>query len=280
MKQEDVTALAGLLNSTADDVKAADENGGLSKLIDSFLPTVKMMPVKDFETFTENLKRQAITDLDKTKLPREVFEYVKGSVLEQKEKTLAKQYNVTDYQNFDNLVEEIIKTKMKTPPDADTQKLKDRIVELEEQHKSELANVSKTFDNRFIDMELNRAINELPIEAEGDKLKNQQEVVRAMVKAKHAFAVENDKILTIRDGKTVTDTKLDPVPLSEVVYGVAKDYVNLRPEQGGRGDKSSSGGLGVINFTKYCEDNHLKPNSLELLKAKKDFEAKGYKLEY
>ncbi len=279
MKQEDVTALAALLNRTAEEVKAAEE-GGLSKLIDEFLPTVKVMPVQDFETLTENLKRQAITELDKTKLPRDIFEYVKGSVLEQKEKALAKQYGVTDYQNFDNLVEEIIKTKMKTPPDVDTQKLKDRILELEDQHKTELANVSKTFDNRFIDMELNRAIGELPIEAEGDKLKNQQEVVRAMVKAKHSFTVDNDKILTIRDGKPVTDTKLDPVPLNEVVYMVAKDYVNLRPEQGGRGDKSSSGGAGIINFTKYCEDNHLRPNSLEMLKAKKDFEAKGYKLEY
>lgn len=279
MKETDVTALAALLNRTAEEVKAAEE-GGLSKLIDEFLPTVKVMPVQDFETLTENLKRQAITELDKTKLPRDIFEYVKGSVLEQKEKALAKQYNVTDYQNFDSLIEEIIKTKMKTPPDDEVKRLKDRIVELEDSHKNELSNVSKTFDNRFIDMELNRAIGELPIEAEGDKLKNQQEVVRAMVKAKHSFTVDNDKILTIRDGKPVTDTKLDPVPLNEVVYMVAKDYVNLRPEQGGRGDKSSSGGAGIINFTKYCEDNHLRPNSLEMLKAKKDFEAKGYKLEY
>ena len=278
MKQEDVTALAGLLNVTAEDVEAAKE-GGLSELINSFLPTVKIMPVKDFDTFTENLKRQAITELDKTKLPRDVFEYVKGSVLEQKEKALAKQYNVTDYQNFDNLVEEIIKTKMKTPPDGEAQKLKDRIIELEDQHKAELANVSKTFDNRFIDMELNRAIDELPIEAEGDKLKNQQEVVRAMVKAKHAFAVDNDKILTIRDGKPVTDTKLDPVPLSEVVYGVAKDYVNLRPEQGGRGDKSSTNGSRKINFEEYCVKNNIRPNSVELVKAKRDLEAKGYTLE-
>ena len=278
MKQEDVTALAALLNLTAEDVKAAEE-GGLSELINQFLPTVKIMPVKDFDTFTENLKRQAITELDKTKLPREVFEYVKGSVLEQKEKSLAKQYGVTDYQNFDNLVEEIIKTKMKTPPDVDTQKLKDRIVELEDQHKTELASVAKTFDNRFIDMELNRAIDELPIEAEGDKLKNQQEVVRAMVKARHAFAVDNDKILTLRDGKPVTDTKLDPVPLREVVYMVAKDYVNLRPEQGGRGDKSSTNGSRKINFAEYCEKNGIRPNSVELVKAKRELEAKGIILE-
>jgi len=278
MKQEDVTALAALLNRTAEEVKAAEE-GGLSKLIDEFLPTVKVMPVQDFETLTENLKRQAITELDKTKLPRDIFEYVKGSVLEQKEKTLAKQYNVTDYQNFDSLIEEIIKTKMKTPPDVDTQKLKDRIIELEDQHKAELANVSKTFDNRFIDMELNRVIDELPIEAEGDKLKNQQEVVRAMVKARHAFAVDNDKILTLRDGKPVTDTKLDPVPLREVVYMVAKDYVNLRPEQGGRGDKSSTNGSRKINFAEYCEKNGIRPNSVELVKAKRELEAKGIILE-
>ena len=279
MKQEDVTGFAALFNISAEDVKAADENGGLSEMIDGFVQNHKIIPLKDYPTLEANLKRQAFMELDKTNLPKEVFKYVKGSVLEQTEKVLAEKYGVAEYQDLDSLVEEIIKTKMKTPSDGEAQKLKDRITELETNHKTELESVSKTFDNRFIDMELNRAIDELPIEAEGDKLKNQQEVVRAMVKARHAFAVDNDKILTLRDGKPVTDTKLDPVPLREVVYMVAKDYVNLRPEQGGRGDKSSTNGSRKINFAEYCEKNGIRPNSVELVKAKRELEAKGIILE-
>lgn len=279
MKEQDVTVFAALLGLSAEDVKTADENGGLSEMIEGFSQNHKIIPLKDYPTLEANLKRQAFMELDKTNLPKDVFKYVKGAVLEQTEKGLAEKYGVTDYQDLGSLVEEIIKTKMKTPPDGEAQKLKDRIVELEANHKTELESVSKTFDNRFIDMELNRAINELPIEAEGDKLKNQQEVVRAMVKAKHAFAVENDKILTIRDGKTVTDTKLDPVPLSEVVYGVAKDYVNLRPEQGGRGDKSSTNGSRKINFAEYCEKNGIPRNSIQQSNAKRELESKGIILE-
>jgi hypothetical protein len=276
MKQEDVTALAGLFNVTAEDVKAADENGGLSELINGFTTSTKLIPMKDYPTLESNLKRQAFMELDKTNLPKEVFTYVKGAVLEQTEKGLAKKHGIESYQNLDDLVEAIITTKTKPASDDETKKLKDRIVELEVNHKSELENVSKTFNNRFIDTELNRAISELPIEAEGAKLDNQQEIVRAMVKSKFNFAIENDKIVTLKDGKPVTDVKLDPIPLKEVVYGFAKDYVNLRPEQGGRGDKSSTNGSREIDFEKYCIDNGIKPNSVEMVKARRDLETKGY----
>jgi hypothetical protein len=279
MKDIDVTALAGLFNVTAEDVKAADENGGLSELINGFTTSTKMIPVKDYPTLEANLKRQAFMELDKAHLPKEVFTYVKGAVLEQTEKELAKKHGIESYQNLDDLVEAIITTKAKPASDDETKKLKERIVELETNHKNELENVSKTFQNRFIDTELNRAISELPIEAEGNKLDNQQEIVRAMVKSKFDFTIENDKIVTFKDGKPVTDVKLDPVPLKDVVYGFAKDYVNLRPEQGGRGDKSSTNGSRKIDFEKYCIDNGIKPNSVEMVKARRELESKGYTFE-
>jgi len=279
MKDIDVTALAGLFNVTAEDVKAADENGGLSELINGFTTSTKMIPVKDYPTLEANLKRQAFMELDKAHLPKEVFTYVKGAVLEQTEKELAKKHGIESYQNLDDLVEAIITTKAKPASDDETKKLKERIVELETNHKNELENVSKTFQNRFIDTELNRAISELPIEAEGNKLDNQQEIVRAMVKSKFDFTIENDKIVTFKDGKPVTDVKLDPVPLKDVVYGFAKDYVNLRPEQGGRGDKSSTNGSRKIDFEKYCIENGLKPNTIEIVKARRELESKGYTFE-
>ncbi len=279
MKQEDVTALAGLFNITAEDVNTAIENGTVSELINGFTTNTKLIPMKDYPTLEVNLKRQAFMELDKAHLPKEVFSYVKGAVLEQTEKELAKKHGVESYQNLDDLVEAIITTKAKPASDDETKKLKERIVELETNHKSELENVSKTFQNRFIDTELNRAISELPIEAEGAKLDNQQEIVRAMVKSKFNFTIENDKIVTFKDGKPVTDVKLDPVPLKDVVYGFAKDYVNLRPEQGGRGDKSSTNGSRKIDFEKYCIENGLKPNTIEIVKARRELESKGYTFE-
>lgn len=279
MKQEDVTALAALFGSTAENVSTAIENGTVSELISGFTTNTKLIPVKDYPTLEANLKRQALMELDKTNLPADVFKYVKGSVLEKTEKELAKKHGVTEYQNLDDLVEAIIATKAKPASDDDSKRLKDRIVELETSHKTELEKVSKTFETRFINTELFRAVGELPIDAEGDKLKNQQEIVLAMAKQKIDFRMENDQVVAYRDGKLVSDSKLDPIPVKDVIADLAKDYVNLRHEQGGRGDQSSTNGSKKIDFEKYCVENGIRPNSIELVKAKREFEAKGYKIE-
>jgi hypothetical protein len=281
MKQEDVVALAALLNSTAEDVKTAVDNGGVSELINGFLPTVKIMPERDFSTYSENLKRQAINELDKTKLPRDLYEYVKGSVLEKTERELAKKHGVADgFTGMDELVEQIIKTKTKTAPDDETAKLKQRITEIENEWAGKLAIANKSFEDKFIDTELGRVIGELPIDAEGDKLTNQQKIVRAMLKESFTFSMDEGIPVAMKDGKAIQDSKLDPVPIKDVVYQFAKDYVNLRPEQGGRGSSSSTSGSRKMNFPEYCEKNHILPNSMEFFKAKSDLEAKGYKLEY
>ena len=280
MKQEDVTALAGLFGSTAENVNQAIENGTVSELITGFTTNTKLIPVKDYPTLEANIKRQAFTELDKTNLPTEVFKYVKGSVLEKTEKELAKKFGIdTDYQGLDELVDAIIATKGKPAPDDDAKKLKDRIVELETNHKNELEKVSKSFESRFIQTELQRAVGELPIDAEGDKLKNQQEIVIAMAKQKIEFRIENDQIVAYRDGKLISDSKLDPIPVKDVIADLAKDYVNLRHEQGGRGDKSSTDGSKIIDFAKYCKDKGIKPNTTEQALAFRKLESEGYKLE-
>lgn len=280
MKDQDVTALAGLFNSTAENVSQAIENGTVSELITGFSTANKVIPVKDYPTLEANLKRQAFMELDKTNLPKEVFTYVKGSVLEKTEKELASKYGISgNYQNLDSLVEAIITTKVKTPSDDETKALKARIVEIETASKAELEKVSKTFENRFIDAELHRVIGELPIDADGAKKENQQEIVMAMVKQKFAIQLEGDKTVAYRDGKLVTDSKLDPIPLKDIISDFAKDYVNLRHEQGGRGDQSSTNGSKVINFVEYCENNGIKPNTTAQALAVRKLESEGYTLE-
>jgi len=279
MKEQDVTAFAALLGSTVENVNTAIENGTVSELITGFTTNTKLIPVKDYPTLEANLKRQALMELDKTNLPADVFKYVKGSVLEKTEKELAKKHGITDYQHLDDLVEAIIATKAKPAPDDDSKKLKDRIVELETNHKTELEKVSKTYETRFINTELLRAVGELPIDAEGDKLKNQQEIVIAMAKQKIDFRMENDQTVGYRDGKLISDSKLDPIPVNDVIADFAKDYVNLRHEQGGRGDQSSTNGSKTIDFAKYCADNGINPNTPAQVKAIKELESKGYKLE-
>ena len=279
MKENDVAAFATLFNTTAENVNQAIENGTVSELINGFKTGNKIMPNADFDTFQTNLKRQALTELDKNNLPKDVYDYVKASVKEKTERQLAKQYGISDYQNLDHLVESIIKTKTNTTPDEDVKALKQRITDMEADHQLKIESIGKQHETRFIDNELKRVIGKLPIDADGAKLENQQEIVMAMVKAKFNFSIDGDNIVTFKDGKPVRDTKLDPVPMAKIIEEFAKDYVNLRLDQGGRGDSSSHNGSKTINFAEYCEKNGLRPNTIELVKAQKELLEKGFKLE-
>ena len=103
---------------------------------------------------------------------------------------------------------------------------------METNHKTELEKVSKTFETRFINTELLRAVGELPIDAEGDKLKNQQEIVIAMAKQKIEFRMENDQTVGYREGKLISDSKLDPIPVKDVIAAIG-----ARPLYGNRSGK-------------------------------------------
>lgn len=278
MNEKVVAELAGLLLSTAEEVNQALEKGSISDVINNFTSQVKIMSSPDFETFQKNLKVQALTELDKTNLPQPVYEYVKASTLEKLERDLAKEYGV-QVKPVRQLIEDVITTKTKTNPDDETARLKQQIVDLEKTW-SEKLNAEKTnFETRFVDNELERIISELPIDAEGEKLNNQREIVRTMVKGKLQFQMENGNIVPIKDGRPVVDNKLDPVPMKDVIYGFAKDYVNLSPVKGGRGDSSSQSGSRSINFAEFCEKNGIMPNSMELVTKRAELESKGYKLE-
>lgn len=278
MKENDVAELAGLLNVTAEEVNGAVENGTVSELINNFRGQTKIFANADFDTYQANLKKQALTELDKNNLPQPIYEYVKGSVLEKVERELAKEHGL-QAKPIKQLVEEIISTKTKTVPDDEVARLKARIVEIEQEYEGKLTHEKTAFERRFIDSEIERIINDLPIDAEGEKLNNQRDIVRTMVSQKYNFALENGQMTALKDGKPILDSKLDPVPLKDVVYGFAKDYVNLSPAKGGRGDASSTSASRSINFAEYCEKNGITPNSIEFVTKKRELEAKGYKLE-
>lgn len=278
MKQEDVAALAGLFNSTAETVNQAVEDGKVSELITAFSNQNKVFSTADFDKFQDNLKKQALTELDKNNLPQPVYEYVKGSVLEKAEKDLAKAYGL-ERKPLKELVEDIISTKTKTNPDDEVQRLKARIVEVENDYNTKLTTERSAFKQQFVNAELERIIGDLPIDAEGEKLTNQRDIVRTMLSQKIAFDYENGILTATREGKLVTDSKLDPVPVKDVIYEFAKNYVNLSPAKGGRGDSSSTSGSRTINFAEYCEKNGIMPNSMEFVGKKRELESKGYKLE-
>ncbi len=280
MKKEDVVAIAGLLKITAEEVTKAIEDGGVSDLVAKYNDGNKIFSNNDFSVFQENLKRQAMLDLDKTKLPKDLYDYVKGSVLEKAEKGLAKKFGIAEFDGLDGLVDKIIETKSGTSPSEEVATLKKRITDIEAEWGVKLETERKSFTSKMVDGELRRAVDELPIDAEGVKLDNQKEIVMAMLKAKFEFSFDNDRVVANKDGKPVTDSKLDPVPVSTVIADFAKDYVTLRPDQGGRGSSSSQQGSKTINLTKYCEEHNIAPNTIAFVTTKAEFEKKGYKIEY
>lgn len=285
MKENDVVALAGLLGKSAEDVGAAIENGGVSEFIESYTGGHTIMASDDFDTFKTNLANQTISDLAKAeRIPKPIYDRVKGTVLELTEKQVAEKHGVSDYSGFDDLLNKVI-TKAENPTE-DVKALKDQIELIQAQAAQKEQELLAQNDTRYADLRLSEAVKSLPIDAgdDKDKLEKQRQIVRTMFDSEHKVRVDGNSLVVQvnKDGewKDVVDAKLDPIPYEQVLSDYAKGIVNLKsPAGGGRGDKSSTGSKGgEVNFAEYCEKNNIPPNSFKMIEAKKKLTADGYTL--
>ena len=277
MKENDVAKLASLFKTKPEVLSPLIEEG-LSEFIEKFESSHTIMPVADFEKFKENHKASVVNDLMTGEIPKPIYDRVKGTVLEMKEKDLAKRYGVDSFDGYDDLVSKIVESKAKNPDDVN--KLKAEIDKLTATHEEKIKGLEKGYNDRFVNLNLNKLINELPIDAEGVKLDNQREIVRTMVRSHFGFNIDGDRMVVTKDGQPITDSKLDPIPPIDVISSYAKDYVNLKsPGSGGRGDGSSTHtSLKSVSISKYLADNKIPVNGFEHAKVLKDFKEKGVEI--
>jgi len=266
MKENDVAALASLLNKKPEDVSAALEGDGISGLIDEFKTGHEIFTSTELDSLKTNLQNSFDAELvNRKELPKPVYDRIKGGVLEMTEKELAGKFGIDSYNGVTDLVNKIVESKAKSPKDV--AELKAQIDQLVEDHARELDEVKSTNNNRFKSLRLKEFVDSVPIDAEGALLENQREILRTMIESKFKFDIADDSLVIAESPVEHLQKNLDPRPIPEVFNEFAKLYVNVKsPNSGGRGDSSSasSSGMKSVNLKDHMQKHGIRPNSLEL----------------
>jgi len=266
MKENDVAALASLLNKKPEDVSAALEGDGISGFIDEFKSGHEIFTSDELTGLKTNLQASFEAELSTRKdLPKPVYDRVKGAVLEMTEKELAGKFGIDSYNGVSDLVNKIVESKAKNPEDVT--KLKAQIDQLVEDHSRELEEVKSTNNKRFKSLRLKEFVDSVDIDAEGDLLNNQREILRTMIESKFQFDVNDNGLVITESPVNHLQKNLDPRPIPEVFNEFAKLYVNVKsPNSGGRGDGSSAGSSSMksVSLSEHMEKTGIQKNSIEL----------------
>lgn len=278
MKEKVLAKLASLLKITPDVVKTAIEADDTG-FIEEWEGKHQFFTPDELTRKLNNAKQEAIDSLG-TKgepLPSNVYNRAKGDAFEKAEKDIAKDYGLTEWDGLKDLVARIV-TQEKAAGKGDINEAvrsKDEKIEdlrtrlktaLEEKDK-EIADVKTRFDDQLVDMEINSAVDELPIDAEGETLANQRDILKTMFKNKHKLERREDRtVVSDVNGNPIKNRLGDPVGIAEVLKDFAPKWVGLKSDpEGGRGgsstDISKSQGLKSINnfdeLLNYAEKHQI-----------------------
>ena len=250
--EKNVEALAALLSLQQDVVKKAIEDDTLDSSIKSFKEGNVIYKTDDFNTLLANAKTEAVKELGSgDRYPPEVYNPIKGAVLEMEEKEFLKTFK--EAEEFKGLPLRDMQTKtiakIKSGKVSD-EKDKLRIKELEDAIETEIgktAKITEEADNRvnnyLIDREKQNAVDSLSIDAEGEKLDIQKELVHGMGDRYFEFKVEENKVIVSdrKTGDVIKDKLRNPLSYADVLLQEAPKWVTLKDvSDGGRGDADTT----------------------------------------
>jgi len=145
--------------------------------------------------------------------------------------------------------------------------LKKRITEVENEWKEKLIEKEQEFDNSLISSDFGKAIKAIGLDYEDKVLEKQEGLLRAAYNDIYTKKRIDGITASVKGDEVVKDGKLDPLPLNDVLLGVAKDYgFQLKsPDKGGHGGQSSKKktGLTGVSFNDYLKTKEVLPNTEE-----------------
>jgi len=278
MKEKSVEILATLLKTTSEKVNSAIESDELETLVSEFKNNNQVFDAKEFATLKTNFRKEVVDNLKEEDIPEAFKAKAVGWKLEDMEKKLAKEYQFTDeFNGLTDLVSKIVTKAEKPVNKEEIQTLKQRIVEIEEEYGNKLAEKSKEFDSKVIADDFSKSLNTLGLDYEDEVLEKQASLFKAAFSGTHKIERQDGTTVVIKDGEVIKDSKLDPLPLKEVMLGVAKDYgFQLKsPDTGGHGGASSKSknSLQGVSFEEYMDKIGVKPNTEASDKAYSEWSA-------
>lgn len=295
MKDNDVAFFGTLLNTDAESVKSAIEDGTLSEKITA----LGLMKKSDVETLKENLTREAkssyLLELEesakKGELPQELYKPIHGAAMEKLEKRLSKEYNISEYEGIDDLVTKAIKNSAK-PDDTKLQEHLEKMEKLQEANKTLVSEkeeikeqLTKEKNDWIFGREKSDAINQVPFDfSDVDEkelesvIAQRKEILSNVFDAQFTLGFKDEKLTVFRkNGEALlNDATFEPIPISDVLTKTATTLGQKlkSPESGGQGGKSSGGTSSRFKdhdeFNAYCQSKGIQPSSPEGMKIYKE----------
>ena len=291
-KLNSYTALGKIWKIEPKLIKEAEENGTLDELQGKFSNDNSVLSLAEKTEFARNLKDNYLKELETTpNLPQNLYDKIKGGVLEKQERVLKNAYDYDGkYANFNELLDGIITAKSKQPNEsksADVEMIKDlrkqisttgdvaqqnltlrnTVTGFEDAKKVEIDSLISKYETDKRNNLIERNIKKIPFEYYDDK--NMKVLAESGFKSAFNDKVEikfNDELIPIYYDKT-TGIRIDngvgtAMKTADVFAKIVKEgNVTLKKVTGGADIQSSKGGVNVIrtmdDARKYIEDNKI-----------------------
>jgi len=288
MKDSDVTYFSGLLNLDAETVKGAIEDGTLGVRVKDAVMSKKDVDIMK-DNYAKEVKASYLNELAENakqgELPQAIYKPIHGAVFEKLEKTLSKKFDVSDFDNVEDLVTKAIS---KNKGQTDDKALEEQIAlneELKKANKRILtekeeteARIKADFESKILQRDMKDHVNKVPFDL-SDVKEDELEKAYQMRQRTLTSVFDTTYDTELIDGNIVVKDKegnvlknqatLEPIPVSNVLSSLAKEVgIKLKsPETGGQGGKSSGSKStafkSVAEYNEYCEQNNILPTSRE-----------------
>lgn len=266
--------LGTLLNQKPEVVEAAFSNTDESVaegMLNNFITGNKIFTIPDYEKHNSNLladfEKELVVKAKSGKLSPELYGVIKGSVTEMNEKEIAKEFGITSYTNFADL---IAQAKAKGS-DKDTAKLLTDIDELKKENlriaeelKNSESKHSKEYSSKLVDVERESTLSKLQDELDYpvESIKNQSKYLKLDFNSTHEVKYEDGKFVVYKDGKPVRNAALEPIPVYDVMkqFAIENGFKLKSPGEGGRGSDTPPASTSKYKgWSKQQIDEHVKP---------------------
>lgn len=273
MKNKALIVALSKLFKVEESVIEADliNENGTDSLVKDYTTKYNSYTADELARLLENSNKAYLekADFDINNVPKPLYSKIAAAVIESKEKTIAKKYEITEYNGLEDLFE---KAQSKINNGKGNQDEKDRQIETLkatvlklEQEKDEAVKTERTkYESEFISRDFTTALKTLPLDYEGDVLEKQSKLLQSAFSNEFKLGRKGEKTVVLdASGNLVADKVGEPMPVSEVVKSFATGYgfKMKEPDQGGRGAGSSTTGspLKGRNFDDVLAERGIKP---------------------
>jgi len=255
--EKSVEVLATLLNQKPEVVeKAIGEDGELDKLVDQYKDTHKIFTSEELAKKIDNANREHVDKLatDGKPIPSHIYNYVKGNAFEKMEKDWAREHEIEKWEGFTDLKSQIIEKEIaksgKAAGDGVVKEMGDKIKDLQDRILKESKRADEAEETErgkvagtMIDMDVDAGIIGVDLDAEGEKLELQRDLLDASFKKYHTFEYKDNKTIVFdKDGNLLKNKVGEPLSVSEVLNDFAPKRFDIKQvSKGGRGGSSTEG---------------------------------------